>query len=80
MKSVEEWLDIWTRRIDKAFDISYADNMWYMQQEKEHPEAIRNEQREACVKAFWESSAFLNLYSCEQNEVETALRNAGKAD
>jgi len=82
MKSPEEWLDIWMGRIDKAFNGSaiVAGNDWYMQQEREHLEAIRDEQRDACLEAVKEDMrcALIEMAYSEWDVIEAAILNAGK--
>ena len=58
MKTAEEWLDIWTERMqtDPGGPDMDACNEWFMRQNREHLEAIRDEQREKCAEVYWHNA------------------------
>ena len=82
MKSAEEWLDIWTERIDKAPDGPVVGSDWYMQQEREHLEDIRAEQRHVDANKYARAMELIGVapeHRVEVSAIYNDIWNAGKA-
>ena len=87
MKTAEEWEKSFNKRLDGTpyYLSTTGYDKWYIRQQREHLEAIRDEQREACAKVFQRAQENIAVdpiikYIEWVKNTYNAILTAGKAD